>query len=416
MSNLPSRRQSDYLHLGRRIFANHFRTEINKSNNAPRLNKITDFISRRVWSWLYYYVKSRFGRPHPYPGYTGTQDRGIYPLGHSPLPGREGVCLAICADWATDTPQSRKISGRMRTHLPDYTVHLGDTYFVGEPKEIAVNFLAPGAPWGRGNLGSFAVLGNHEMYAQGISFFNDLLPTLGLRGRGQQAGYFCLENDYWRILGLDTGYHSIGKPVLELLPWFAPDCALDEGLVRWLRDDVRIGEDQRGLVLFTHHQYITSFNEPEYMKPASQIAALIGEHREVLWLWGHEHRFSVFEKVSLKGGLTAYGRCIGHGGMPVEVDSNKRKSGKQGYSRLVAVDDRVCPDIGIHGDPLGYNGYVVMNVNGPELRVEYHDENRELFRERWISDGKGALKGSIEVPPDCPLRPVTGKDWPDAVR
>jgi hypothetical protein len=59
------------------------------------------------------------------------------------------------------------------------------------------------------------------MYARGEGYFNDFLPKLGMRpglGRplaGQETSYFCLQNKFWRILGLDTGYNSVGIPVLE---------------------------------------------------------------------------------------------------------------------------------------------------------------------------------------------------------
>lgn len=416
MSNRPARSPSDYLHLGRTLLENHLRTETQKSKGAPVLNKITDFIGRHFWTWIYYYADSRFGKPHPYPDYTGQADQGVYPLGASPRSGREGVCLAICADWGTNTPESCQIAGQMRTHDPDYTIHLGDTYFVGEPKEIAANFLDPGSPWVRGALGSFAVLGNHEMYAKGTAFFDNLLPTLGVGCRGQTAGFFCLENDHWRILGLDTGYHSIGKPVLELLPWFQPDCHLDDALVRWLSDVVRIGEDNRGLVLMTHHQYISAFDEPEYTKPAQQLSKLIGQDREVVWLWGHEHRFSVYGKFSMPGGLTAYGRCIGHGGMPVEVNTNGLKPQKMGYSRLVMVDDRVRKGEGGEKDPLGWNGYVTLGVKDAELTIEYFDAGQTLFKETWVREEEKKLRGNIQVGPGCPLKPIEGKVWEDAVR
>ncbi|TDW96754.1 metallophosphoesterase family protein [Dinghuibacter silviterrae] len=411
---MSKRDQSDYLHLGRTVIENHFRTERKKSKGAPVLNQITAFIARHFWSWIYYYLDSRFGKPHPYPTYPETGDRGVYPL-----PGRNGVRLAVCADWGTNTAESRQIADRMRSHEPDYTIHLGDTYYVGEPKEIAANFLDPGSPWYRGPLGSFAVLGNHEMYAKGSAFFENLLPTMGpaaAPGRallGQRAGYFCLENAHWRLLGLDTGYHSIGKPILELLPRFQPDCRLDDTLVQWLKNVVRVGEDQRGLVLMTHHQYISAFNEPEYTVPARQLAELIGEDRPVIWIWGHEHRFSLYEKFSMKNGLTAYGRCIGHGGMPIEIKTDARKPGNKGYDRLVMVDDRVRPGVGApKGDPLGWNGYAVLTVNGPELTIEYCDAERSLFSETWTSE----MRGTVTVDPHCPLKPVSGKQWQDAVR
>jgi len=40
-------------------------------------------------------------------------------------------------------------------------------------------------------------------------------PIKGGKAEGQHASYFCLENEHWRIIALDTGYRSIGIPVLE---------------------------------------------------------------------------------------------------------------------------------------------------------------------------------------------------------
>jgi len=52
--------------------------------------------------------------------------------------------------------------------------------------------------------------GNHEMYARGMAYFDVFLPRLGLAGgTPQQASFFCLENDHWRFIALDTGYNSV---------------------------------------------------------------------------------------------------------------------------------------------------------------------------------------------------------------
>lgn len=418
----PERKAEDYVKLGRTMAENHLETEKKKIPRAGAGHRITEFITRRVWTWLYYYLDSRFGANHPYPDYSGSEDKGIYPLhGHAAGEGEE-VTLALCADWATYTRQSIAVAERMADHHPDYTLHLGDTYFVGEPKEVKANFIAPGSPWVRGSRGSFAVLGNHEMYARGIAFFEDLLPTLGLcvNGvyQGQGAGFVCLENEHWRVLALDTGYHSIGKiPLLEMLPWLGPNCRLDDKLMHWLVRDVKLDDpaDRRGLVILTHHQYITAFNEGEFPRPARQLAALIGQDRPVLWIWGHEHKFAMYEKARIGRGITAYGRCIGHGGMPVELKTFKRKKSRTGADKLVVVDERVHRSQLSRKNPLGYNGYALMNFRGAELSITYSDFFQPLVTEQWTVHPDGSLSGQIIPAPDCPLQPVPGKRWPDAV-
>lgn len=413
------RNKQDYKQMTRSPLLNHYKTEVNKSAGKPLPYKITDFLTKRIWSWLYYYLDSRFGKKHPYATYEG-EESGIYRLAASAEDSFTSI--ALVADWATYTQESIEIAEQIKKQDPDYTIHLGDTYYVGAPFEMRANFLNRNSPWVRGKAGSFGLLGNHEMYARGSSFFDDLMPTLGLRdtdGRftGQKAPFFCLENDHWRILGLDTGYHSTDIALLEMTRYFAPDCHFDKLLMSWLKEKVRLDDpsDKRGLLILTHHQYYTAFHsEGEYRAPALQLASLLGTERPVLWIWGHEHKLALYGKTKVGNGLTAYGRCIGHGGMPVEISSHtftlSEKTG--GYRTLVAVDKRVQPLPDVTG--LGYNGYVMLQVREQNLRIEYHDKDRLLFSEVWEAKGDGKIAGSISIPEDCPVQPL--KPWEEAVR
>ena len=98
-------------------------------------------------------------------------------------PENTAQTIAICSDWATDTAESVAIAKQMGTHDPDFTIHVGDTYYVGSPEETRSNFTDSTSAWVRGKRGSFALLGNHEMYARGVAFFKYLLKTLGIKGQ-----------------------------------------------------------------------------------------------------------------------------------------------------------------------------------------------------------------------------------------
>ncbi len=88
---------------------------------------------------------------------------------------------------------------------PHYAIHLGDVYYVGDRNEVDENFLGiknehnnfEPCLWPKGLLGSFALNGNHEMYARGFAYFDRMLPNLGRLKNGQPTGqlasYFCLE-------------------------------------------------------------------------------------------------------------------------------------------------------------------------------------------------------------------------------
>jgi len=405
------RNQRDYRRLSRWQILNHFRTEWTK---AKPENRISRFLQKYFWTWIYHTLKSRFGPKYPYPVYT-TVAEGIHQADAE-------ITIGVTADWATDTLQSCAVTTAMGRHTLDYTIHLGDTYFVGTPPEIKLNFLGPDCPWIRGRKGSFALLGNHEMYARGISYFRDLLPELGLkengRYQGQKAAYFCLETQHWRILALDTGYNSIGIPILEFLPFLSPDCHFEPSLVEWLREALRMEDpsDSRSLVILTHHQFITAFRkESEYDKPAKQLADAIGRKYSVLWLWGHEHKFSMYEKAAIDDNVTVYGRCIGHGGMPIELLSKefKRSTSSKGRDKLVMVDRRVCKD---HEAPdLGHNGYALLKIAGPQLTVEYHDTHQLLVTETWMAGPEGICNGKIDPIAGSGLYPEPNKKWQDLV-
>ena len=379
------RNPEDYFKLGRTQLENHLRTERNKERKDNPLYQFKDFLGQSVWKWIYFYLRSRFGAKHAYPDYVYSST-GIYDIENEPS---SEVSIAIAGDWATNTEDAFGVARKMASLHPEYTIHIGDTYFVGAPHEVAANFILEGSPWVRGSRGSFAILGNHEMYARGVSFFRDLLPTLGLKDKngkfgGQEAGYFCLETAYWRIVGIDTGYNSVGLPVIEMLPGHASDCRLPDSLVKWLKDTLKLGDpgDKRGIVILSHHQYLSAFGEMEYLVPARQLAEVIGKQRPVIWLWGHEHKLAIYDKAQVGEGVTAYGRCIGHGGMPIQINSDFVKNpANHGYSFLLDADMRVQKTF--ENMKFGFNGFAMIRLKNEVLSIAYHDHQIRLFTEDW---------------------------------
>jgi predicted phosphodiesterase len=428
VKNAPKRSETDYLESSRSELVNHLKTEIKKK---PK-HDLKDFLTSSLWSWIYHYFKSRFGKKFPYPSCPAA-DTGIYDIGDT----RQAITIGITSDWATDTPDSFRIAEQISSHDPDFTIHVGDTYYVGAPLEIDSNFVNPGSPWVRGKRGSFAVLGNHEMYARGVAFFERLLATLGMRNTegaylSQKTGYFCLHTKYWRILGLDTGYNSTGIPILEFLPWFSPDCRFPDELVEWLDKSVGLKneDDKRGIIILTHHQYITAFEkESEYAKPGKQLAALIPPGRKVIWLWGHEHKLSFFSKETIDDRLAIYGRCMGNGGTPIEINkkSFKPSSSKKGSSKLVGYDRREQKKLRyklkcrlknkFKEKSIGFNGYLLLSLDNEHLTISYYDNDNFLLSEYWtVNLSSGQLAGKIEVPADNKLTLANDSVWNDAVK
>ena len=120
------------------------------------------------------------------------------------------IKLAIASDWGSGTWESAAVASLIKATNPDYTLHLGDVYYEAMEDEIKPNLMGQppndrqiGVTWPTGKLGTFHINGNHEMLSLGNGYFDFLLPTFK-----QKASYMCLENNYWRVIGLDSGYNS----------------------------------------------------------------------------------------------------------------------------------------------------------------------------------------------------------------
>jgi len=306
------------------------------------------------------------------------------------------VRVSIAGDWGTGTNEAQCVARQMVKFQPHFTIHIGDVYYVGDPPSVNENCLGIKNPnnnydpvtWPLGSVGSFALNGNHEMYANGGGYFDVFLPRLGLRTSGgvtgQQTSFFCLENQHWRVIAMDTGYNSIGVPILSGIPWInripgiGGDCELPAPLVQWVKEVVRPGEDRRGLILLSHHQNYSGFQD-QYAMPAQQLWDA-GVQRRALWLWGHEHRLAGYD-VHGTGNLKSYGRCVGHGGMPVELGTPIREP------RPLFYDNRR----GAHG--FGVNGHVNLTFEGPRVQCSYVDlDGNGLVEETFsVADGNVEL-------------------------
>ena len=398
--------------------AAHFRAAAS-SYSTEEYDPLSALLPSRLSKWIPHVARFWFQKRHPFRDFSDPgHGNGIYPLGAN-------ASLSVLGDWGTGTDEAQLVAARVQEFHPDFTIHLGDVYYVGDATEIDEHFLgiktSPYEPvrWPMGSKGSFALLGNHEMYARGKGFFGSILPRMGLRpenaewGSGQWASFFCLENDCWRVIGIDTGYSStefdFGKmPVLEKNKWLRttthlkPKCAIPAPVLAWLESVVQPDGDNRGLILLSHHGSHSAFSD-WYQIPARQLTRLI--HRPVLWFWGHEHKLAIYDKFNPPGGIESYGRCIGHGGMPVErgcqpdLDCPWLAWDNRRYRNGEDVD-------------VGYNGHANLKLDGPALAVEYVDlDGKLLFTEDWRVDLKsGALQGpnlrKILDDPDTYIRPA----------
>ncbi len=386
------------LHTG---LASHFRAG-GSGYSKDEYDPLNAFLPSHLAAWIPHVVRYWFHKKHPFRDYTTPgKGTGIYPIA-------DRTTLSLIGDWGTGTDEAQKVANCVHQFKPDYTVHLGDVYFVGDESEIKENFLGektspyPPVRWPMGKLGGFALTGNHEMYARGNGYYETILPKMGLRksgkewGDGQWASFFCMETKYWRIIALDTGYNATGfdwgkLPVFQKSKFirqsvhFKPRCQFPDPLLEWLRDTVNPGGDNRGLLIVTHHGCYSAFSD-WYQVPAMQLAQII--HRPVLWFWGHEHKLTIYDRYRVRDGIEAHGRCIGHGGMPVE-----RGHAPDIECPWLAWDNRRYHN----GEKInvGFNGHANLSLDGPGLHIDYVDLNGTLLlTEDWRVDiESGELEG-----------------------
>jgi hypothetical protein len=93
----------------------------------------------------------------------------------------------------------------------------------------------------------------------------------------------------------------------------------------------------------------------------------------------------------MEGGVTAHGRCIGHGGMPVELP----KSVLHDFAAEF-VDMRIYPND--ENLAIGFNGFAKMTLSGNRLSLDYVDLKGTLvFSEVWTADRGELVRVSTEA-------------------
>lgn len=372
MTDPSAKKQEELVGLSRQPVVNRLNSIKDSIVKRPPVYNMHGLIDENKIKWFLENFMHLGNSRYPYQHYANPAiNNGIFKIDAS---SDKAVTIALLSDWASDTEESRHIAELASGH--DFSIHLGDTYYVGNSREIAENFNSTyGGSWPYGSIGSFAMLGNHEMYSSGKSYFTELLPYMGVYTgavtKQQEASFFCLENDHWRVIGLDTGYYSL-KGCLGLTT--NPALKLHDRQMEWLRDVVRLKDDHRAIVFLSHHQPVSAFEREEYQGIVNQLTTLLPMGKQVLWIWGHEHRFTIYGMNTAKD-FSFFGRCIGNGGMPVELQHPpKSASATDPKNRNLVVYDR-RHRVTIDDDlKLGHNGYAVLSLKNDQLQIDYFDD------------------------------------------
>lgn len=273
--------------------------------------------------------------------------------------------LLLIADWGTGIPRAAKVADHMREVLAQgltsgreqHVLHLGDVYYAGWQKEYERRFLPfwPVDPARAGEIGSYCLNGNHDMYAGGFGYFDYLLAEPRFKPYHQGCSYFRLFNDDWNIMALDTAWD-------------------DNGLKNPQQDWVQQNLNAAGRsMLLSHHQPFSAYKgESDGSSIRKKLQSTLDTGAVTAWFWGHEHRHVNYD--SAMG--VKYGRLIGHGGVPV-YRSGDPDGGNSALARFVYRDSI---DSGL--EHWAKMGFAVLDFNGPSVAVRYiNEDGAEYFSE-----------------------------------
>ena len=310
----------------------------------------------------------------------------------------ENAKIFVFGDWATGLPQARNVAARIREQLASvppnvdcHVIHLGDTYYSGLEDECRRRFLNlwPVAP--QLSAKSWTLAGNHDMYSGGHGYFDVLLadPRFAAQGR---CSYFALANDYWQILGLDSAYKN-------------PDSGeLTDPQVEWL--STRISDaGPRSTILLTHHQPFSAY-ETVTTPLEKQVAEAIGKDRTVeAWLWGHEHRGTVYQSrvFADRPDVTYYAAVVGHGGVPNLFSAPGSEGDKDAIKWEFADYYQVAED------RWGLGGFAVLTFTASKLEIQYYDEYGKERRQggpRGYASEAAGLEQVRSAPDERPVCPA----------
>ncbi|MGH9396506.1 MAG: metallophosphoesterase family protein [Terriglobia bacterium] len=302
----------------------------------------------------------------PYRAYQNLSDFVI----DGKLPAKARV--AILGDWGTGQQAALNVLEQIAAKKPDVVIHLGDIYYSGTAFEDQTYFYEP---WSRilnlaqTKIPTFTMSGNHDMYSGGCGYYN-LIDQLG-----QRASYFCLRNNDWQFLAMDTGLHDSNPS------WNgAAATYLEDAELIWHKDKIG-GAGNRRTVLLSHHPLFTAYENIEggavNLRLYAQVNTFIP--KVDLWLWGHEHNFVVYEPYM---GVER-ARCLGHAAFPLSVDERP----VQPHFAQVPVmkKDRNGKDITLgSADGVVNHGYAIIDLDGASAAVGYYqdsDATTPLFEE-----------------------------------
>jgi Calcineurin-like phosphoesterase len=276
--------------------------------------------------------------------------------------------VAIVGDWGTGDEVAVNLLQQVASLKPEVLIHLGDVYYAGTHNEEQGNFLDIGRKLLGPSVPIFSLCGNHDMYSGGEGYYS-LVDQLG-----QQASYFCLQNDNWQFIAMDTGHndHNPLTVATNMTSLVKDESWAEED---WLLDKINLAKGRK-TVLLSHHQLFSPFGAVGSVdgRPYAYNPNLRSTFQAVMdnvawWFWGHEHTLAIFDSYM---GLQR-GRCVGASAVPVFTDqqSYANASDLETYGGAALPVWNAKAQVGNNGTSYN-NCFAVMTLSGSSASVDYY--------------------------------------------
>ena len=283
-----------------------------------------------------------------------------------PLPANAKI--AIVGDWGTGDSVAVNLLQQVATFKPDILLHLGDVYYSGTQGEANDNFLAVCRHVLGATTPLYSLCGNHDMYSGGAGYYW-LIDHIG-----QKSSYFCLENNDWLFLAMDTGYNdhdpltvATNMTALVNLPGWSE--------ANWHLNKIRQAGKHR-IGVFSHHQSFSPFSSVGSLngKAHAYNPNLYANFQSILqkidiWFWGHEHTLALYDPyMDLQRG-----RCVGASAVPVFTNQQKyaTATGLQTLNNGPMPTWNPSAILGDNGTDYN-NGFAILTLKGPVATVNYY--------------------------------------------
>lgn len=288
----------------------------------------------------------------------------------------DSFSIVLFADFGTGWYNSLYIAKQIEELIaqpdgPKFAIHLGDVYYAGREDEVKRNLEKPLA-----NVVSkvpfFTMNSNHEMLSWGRYYFeyiNRKRKTTPAKTDGelsiqpQEGSYFCLRNNKYQIIALDTDYDERKR-------------YREPKIVMWLADRIAETGDRTTILLTPDAPYEAGKAAArDLLNDILPLFKAAGKKIRV-WFWGDDHYCAFFEPTDV---TPFYGSCIGHAGYPVVrkkiLDMQNKNDALQNkqIGKAKWVDDGYRFPNGQWRKDLANAGFCVLRIDPTGIKVIYKD-------------------------------------------